>query len=493
MKRCLTCLLLLLLLLLAACEKNAPCTTHADADKDLFCDVCQQTVLILVDFYGINDLHGKFADTDSNPGVDELTTFLRTMQANDDHAILLSSGDMGQGSSESNLTGGKIITHWMNELDFVAMTLGNHEFDWGESCVEENAAVAEFPMLAINIYDRETDALVSYCQPSVVVDLGAIQVGIIGAIGDCYSSIAPDQVEDIYFKTGRELTALVKAESQRLRENGVDLVIYSLHDGFDSPSGSYITNNQLTSYYDISLSDGYVDLVFEGHTHQRYQLQDEYGVYHIQGGGDNSGITHVELAYNTVTEDFFITDSSLIQSSVYDDLPDDPLIKELLSYYEEEISLGREVLGYNACYRSSEDLCHIVAELYLDAGIEKWAMDYDIVLAGGFFNVRSPYKLAAGDVTYGDLQMLFPFDNELVLCSIRGSDLLRRFINTDNDRYYICRSDYRQIDPDAIYYIVVDSYTSVYGPNRLTEVARYGADIYARDLLAEYVVAGKME
>ena len=492
MKRILICVFLLLAFLLAGCKQKVVCQTHMDADSDLFCDVCQQTILILVDFYGVNDLHGKFADTDTNPGVDELTTFLRAMQANDDHAILLSVGDMWQGSSESNLTGGKIITDWMNELDFDAMTLGNHEFDWGESYVEANAEAAEFPMLAINIYDRETDALVSYCQPSVVVDLGAIQVGIIGAIGDCYSSIAPDKVEDIYFKTGRELTALVKAESQRLRQNGVDLVIYSLHDGFDSPGGSTISNNQLKSYYDISLSDGYVDLVFEGHTHQRYQLRDEYGVYHIQGGGDNKGITHVELAYNTVTGEYFISDSALIQSSVYDDLPDDPLIKELLSYYEDEISLGKEVLGYNGTYRSSDDLCRIAAALYLEAGIEKWAMDYDIVLAGGFFNVRSPWSLPVGDVTYGDLQMLFPFDNELVLCSIRGSDLLQRFINTDNDRYYICRSDSRQIDPNATYYLVVDTYTSAYEPNRLTEVARYGADIYARDLLAEYVLAGKM-
>ena len=35
-----------------------------------------------------------------------------------------------------------------------------------------------------------------------------IQVGIIGAIGDCYSSIASDKVQDIYFKTGNDLTAL---------------------------------------------------------------------------------------------------------------------------------------------------------------------------------------------------------------------------------------------------------------------------------------------
>lgn len=492
MKRSLICILLLALLF-SGCAKTENCTAHVDADSDFICDHCRQTVLIYVDFYAVNDLHGKLADTDSNAGVDELTTYLKTMQASDDHAIFLSTGDMWQGSAESNLTGGRIITDWMNALDFVSMTMGNHEYDWGEDYIEANAEAADFPLLAINIYDWETDALVSYCQPSTVVDCGNIQIGIIGAIGDCYSSIASDKVQDVYFKTGDELTALVKAESQRLRDSGVDLVIYSLHDGYGSTGGSTISDQQLSSYYDISLSDGYVDLVFEGHTHQRYLLRDSYGVYHLQCGGDNNGISHVELAYNTITGEYFITDSALVLTSVYEDLPGDPLVEELLESYEEEISLGNVVLGCNGQFRDSYYLRQLAAELYLEAGGEKWGAEYDIVLGGGFFTVRSPGHLPAGDVTYGALQTLFPFDNELVLCSIRGSDLLSRFINSSNDRYFICRSDDRTIDPNATYYIVVDSYTSTYAPNRLTEIERYGADVYARDLLAEYIAAGKME
>lgn len=46
--------------------------------------------------------------------------------------LLLLTGDMWQGSSESHLTRGFIITEWMNDLDFTAMTVGGHEFDWGD-------------------------------------------------------------------------------------------------------------------------------------------------------------------------------------------------------------------------------------------------------------------------------------------------------------------------------------------------------------------------
>jgi hypothetical protein len=93
------------------------------------------------------------------------------------------------------------------------------------------------------------------------------------------------------------------------------------------------------------------------------------------------------------------------------------------------------------------------------------------------------------------LYSLFPFDNDLVLCSIQGKYLQYRFFETDNDRYYLSYGDYgkqvkNNIDPNATYYVVVDSYSSVYAPNKLTEIARYEEKYYARDMLADYTKAG---
>ena len=137
----------------------------------------------------------------------------------------------------------------------------------------------------------------------------------------------------------------------------------------------------------------------------------------------------------------------------------------------------------------------LVADLYLQKGREIWGDEYDIVLGGGFVSIRSPYNLAAGEVRYSDLQSLFPFDNNLVLCSIKGSDLRRRFIETSNSDYF-CSYDpslVSKIKDYETYYIIVDSYSSSYAPNRLTEIARLGEDIFARDLVAEYVKQGGLE
>lgn len=478
-------------------ETNSGCSTHADFDDNGKCDICNISVIVFIDFYTINDLHGKFNDSDSNIGVDELTTYLKNTSKTDDYTVFLSSGDMWQGSSESNLTKGFIITDWLNELDFVSHTLGNHEYDWGEEFIQNNKEISEFPFLAINIYNRSTGKRVDYCQPSIVIERNGIQIGIIGAMGDCYSSISSDKTGNVYFKVGNELTELVKEESQRLRSLGVDFIVYSIHDGYDQTKSSVtnVTKSQLSSYYDTELSNGYVDLVFEAHTHQSYVLIDEYGVYHLQGGGDNKGITHVEIAINSVTYTTLVTDASYVKSSSYSYLAGDPLRDQLLEKYKDDIAKGDEVLGSISSTKYSSTITKKVAELYYLKGLELWGDQYSIVLGGGYLKTRSPYEISSGTVKYSDLQTILPFDNQIVLCSIKGSDLLSKFFETSNSNYQIYYGSYGEsvknnINPNATYYIITDTYTSSYSYNNLTEVARLDDEIFARDLLADYIKNG---
>ena len=463
-------------------EVPSPDCTHADADANGFCDICTISVTVTLDLYAVNDLHGKLLDNEQQPGIDELTSYLKTMRSVDDHAIFLSSGDMWQGTSESNLTRGRIITDWMNSLGFVSMTIGNHEFDWGEAAIEENLELAEFPFLAINVYDRATDTRVPYCTPSVTVECDGATIAIIGAIGNCYSSISGDKVENIYFKTGAELNSLIRAESERLRAEGADFVILSIHDGSA----------------DASLSSDCIDLVFEGHTHKSYVREDAHGVYHLQGGGDNDGITHAEAVINFVTGESTVTVAEIVSASVYSTYSSDALVDSLMKKYADEVAKADEVLGRNSVYRNGDWLRSLVARLYFEEGFKAWGEKYDIVLGGGYISVRAPYNLSSGDVKYADLQSLFPFDNRLDLCTIKGKDLKSKFINTSNSNYFIYYGDYGQsvrfsIDDNATYYIVVDSYTSSYAPNRLTVVDSLADDLFARDLLAEYVRKGGLE
>ncbi len=480
---------------------NADCSAgdHVDENNDKYCDLCSKYVIVVIDFYVLNDIHGKFCDTDNQPGVDELGSYFALKEQTDDNVVLMSSGDMWQGTAESNLTNGLLLTEWMNEMNFVSMTLGNHEFDWGEGAIRKNLEVAEFPFLALNIYDNSTGKLADYCTPSVMIQRGDIKIGIIGAIGNCYSSISSDMVAGVNFKVGKELTELVKAESDKLRQMGADLIVYSLHDGYGS-SKTYPTNVSaltIASYYDVVLSGGYVDLVFEAHSHQRYTLIDSNNVYHLQGGGENAGLSHVEIEVNSANGENNVTEAGFIDTSSYTGLEDDPRTEALEDKYSDIIDYAYSPLGVVSKNYSDSQVEDYVASFYLKVGMAKWGEQYDIVLGGGFLKTRSPYDMTAGMKTYADILSLLPFDNRIVLCSVSGYNLKNRFINTSNGDYHTAISDYGNslynISNNETYYIVVDTYTAYYAQNGLTIVDFYDDTTFARDLLVNAIKAGMFE
>jgi 2',3'-cyclic-nucleotide 2'-phosphodiesterase (5'-nucleotidase family) len=214
----------------------------------------------------------------------------------------------------------------------------------------------------------------------------------------------------------------------------------------------------------------------------------------LQGGGDNEGLTHAEMVFNTVTSGKRINDAAFVSGSVYSSMEDDPLIEQLSDKYSSALGEIFQSLGKNAYNKSGDYMRSLVARLYLELG-ERVFSEYDIVLGGGFISIRDPYYLPAGDVSYRDLSMLFPFDNQIVLCSVSGKSLKEKFIETNNSNYYVAYGEYGEqikskIDTDATYYIIVDTYTAQYAPNNLTIVEEYLPGVYARDLIAEYIRSG---
>ena len=387
------------------------CAEHVDGDDNGVCDTCANSVIRNVDIFAINDLHGKVLDGDGHIGVDELTTYYKQAKAANPDTFFLSSGDMWQGANLSNLTKGKFVTDWMNEVGFASMTLGNHEYDWGEEYISANADAANFPFLGINVYSSVTNARVDYCQPSVMYETGGgAKIGIIGAMGDCYSSISSDKVEQIYFKTGSSLTALVKSESEKLRAQGADLIVYSMHDDF--------------SEYDEMLSDGYVDIVFEGHSHSAYAKTDGKGIWHLQGGGDNDGISRAQITVNIANEKHSVTSAKTVNSSVYASCAKDPIVETLEQKYSEQLEEANRVVGYTDKYRGSNEICDTVAQLYYELGEKTWGDKYDIVLGGAFLSTRDPYDLFAGDITYGDIIAVHPYGNTLCMVEATGQEIL---------------------------------------------------------------------
>jgi len=444
---------------------------------------------ITVDVFASNDTHGLVSDSGESLGIAKVATYLKEQKVNNENTLILSSGDMWQGTAESSLTYGSLMTEWMNEVGYASMTYGNHEFDWGTSYIAKNDEIANFPFLGINIYDNSTSARWEYASPSLCVNYGELKIGIIGAIGDCYDSISSSLVSGISFKTGNELTSLVKEESTRLRKEGADVIIYSLHDGYSSYASGTLNDSSLSSYYDVSLSEGYVDLVFEAHTHQQTVYMDSNSVYHLQASANHTHLSHAKFTYDFASKSLSVTTAEAVNLESYSSLKEDDDSLAIISKYDDVIGDINKTIGTNSTKRNSTALAKLVASLYLEAGLSKWS-DYQIILGGGYIKARSPYNLSKGDITYADLFALFPFNNDIVLVRATGKKI-NAMSNMNN--YHIKESDYASsitIEEDERYYIVTDTYSLDYAANGFIYVDTYQSGVYARDLLKDYASKG---
>ena len=68
-------------------------------------------------------------------------------------------------------------------------------------------------------------------------------------------------------------------------------------------------------------------------------------------------------------------------------------------------------------------------------------------------------------------------------------------MENDHYAYHILTTEYGDslqgnIDPDGIYYVVTDTYSAYYSYNNMTVIDTYAEDVFARDLLADYIAAG---
>ena len=472
--------------------------SHKDDNGDGKCDNCNSGMSVTINIYGMNDLHGVLCDSDYT-GMGKFSTYMHNLYKDDSaYEILISQGDMWQGTAESSTNQGALMTEWMNYMNFSAMTLGNHEYDWGSSFIQSNANLANFPFLGINVSDA--NASTPYCQPSVVVERGGVKIGIIGAIGNCLSSISAQFTHDgsIKFAVYDYLTNMVKAESERLREEeGCHFIAYVLHDGYGSSgnynlSGSDFVDSDGNLYYDTSLSNGYVDIVFESHSHQNYVIQDEYGVYHLQGGGNGQYMSKANLVFDLQSGKVEVAVEKLSHSTFSaSSIQKDPMIDQLYAkYFDADNDPYTQIVGVNDEYRSKAVLLQKLADLYYEKGVEVWGNDYDIILGGGYMSCRGS-GLSAGNVTYAQIFKNLPFDNALVLCKASGSTVLNKFINSTNSNYYIYSAvSESSISSSGTYYIVTDAYSAWYSYNNLEPIAILEGEIFARDLIKDYIASG---
>lgn len=386
------------MLLLVSCNKNIEYT--------------QLKVLSL------NDLHGAITESDDNYGMAGISWYVNQQREVEGQAVLvLAAGDMFQGSAISNYSYGQTVVELMNDVKFDAMTIGNHEFDWGLDEVlkyvdgDQSNYEANFPFLACNLLEKATNERPDNVDAYTVVDFEQFQVGIIGYIGmGIESDISASKVADYYFDNPIKY---IEELSKELRNDlGCELVIVMGHDDNSSMQGLI-----------AGLSgDSAVDMIVNGHSHSTYTR------YITNGNGVKIPVTQAGTAADAITDTLFLYNK---ESNAFDDgyadtvdlcgleIGIDENIKNKVDKMNEEIEpVMGEVLGVASRNVNRTSVGNWTADAIKSAT----NCDVSAINSGGIRS--SAFPISEGTtITLAKMYEIMPFDNFIKVCELTGEEL----------------------------------------------------------------------
>jgi 5'-nucleotidase / UDP-sugar diphosphatase len=202
----------------------------------------------------INDFHG-FAVGYKPYGSDEIQGGLADLAARAEElrtekpTLFLAAGDMVQGNNWANLFQGKSSIETMNAMNFDAMVVGNHEFDFGQAILKERIGEASFPVLGANVIGLST------LKPYVMKDLDGLTIAVIGVVtSDTPVTTHPKNVTGLQFLSPEDT---VEKYVRELREKSNIVVVLS-HMGFSADT-------------DLAKKVDGIDVIVGGHSHTKVE------------------------------------------------------------------------------------------------------------------------------------------------------------------------------------------------------------------------------
>jgi 5'-nucleotidase len=521
MIRCNALLILSLAILASAC--SSPDTRPADAD-------------IVISVIGTNDVHGEMLAAEDRGGLATISGYAdalrRAHQANGDSVLLIDAGDMWQGTLESNLSEGRSMVEAYNAMGYAAVAIGNHEFDFGPTgplatprdadddphgALKQRISEADFPFLAANLVDLETGELVDWrnVKPSVLLDVQGVKVGVIGVT--TRSALRTTIAANVRGLAVTPLADAINREARKLRQQGATLVVVTAHAGsycteFTDPADTSSCNMQgEIMQVAQQLEAGLVDHVIGGHVHEKI-------AHSVNGIAVTASHSHAR-AFGRVDFTIARDNGKILQRRIFPPQIPCPYVDSsngscawsgsddvTRASYE-----GEPVVANMAVVAAAEAADALVARekkrklgvvletpftlegnpesalgnLVTDALLAK--VDGDVAIHNVTGGIRR--GLPEGELTFGSVYLMSPFDNQVVVLDMAGKDL-RKIVaaqahnhrrragiagmqvviscNSDTMRVDMTLSDGRRVADEDRVRVIANDFLALGGDNILT-------------------------
>ena len=347
---------------------------------------------------------------------------LRDAIADTADVCLVSNGDYVQGQTVGAISKGQYVVDVMQTMNYDAITLGNHEFDYGMERMFQLLRQVPSPVVCCNLYDVRTGRMVF--APYVMKWVGNKRIAFVGAVTpttmDTEAYAFKDQSDSIiYDLRSQDFPTLVQRAVNRARQAGADYVIVDSHLGEEE------TLDHSDSHTLVANTTG-IDIVLDGHTHAVIEADT---VLNKEGKPilvTQTGTKFAHVGKLLITPDGKMSTSLIPVDSITE--KNDFVAQAIDSIY----SILKEETGRFICHsevplrllddegneavRVSETNA---GDIVTDAFRFVTGSDIAVLNCGSIRN-----EVKAGDLTYGDILTLLPYDNYVVVAEVTGSTIL---------------------------------------------------------------------
>ena len=383
-----------------------------------------------------NDVHCGVQDT---IGYDGLMLYKKQLLKKYNNVILVDSGDHIQGGTMGSITNGESIIEIMNKLEYEAVTLGNHEFDYGITQLETLDKLLNCSYISANYCYRKNKT--SIYSPYKIIEKGNKKIGFIGVatpetlIKSYIITLLDNSGQMVYdFLNENNCQVLydrIQKHIEELKKENVDYIIILGHLGF----GKFVSEENSSTQLLKNLKN--VNAFIDGHTHLVYSITtpDKEGkniilvqtgtklsnigvlTIHENGTLSHKNIDEVPYEPNLANETLNVTRNNKVR---YVDKEMNEFIKDIFDSFSDKLNevIGKTdfPLSINFSKRTKENAFY---NIICDSLKEFGKADISIINNGA---VRS--NLNKGNILYKDIINSLPFSNDVIIKEIPGKVIL---------------------------------------------------------------------
>ncbi|MGB8984718.1 MAG: 5'-nucleotidase C-terminal domain-containing protein [Anaerolineales bacterium] len=380
---------------------------------------------------GTSDIHGNVQNYDyfsdivptgsSQRGLTKVLSYVKGVLASNPNTILIDNGDTIQGTPLAyyfNMVDTSVenpLAAAMNSMNYVALTVGNHEFNYGPAVLNKFQSDAEFPLLSANV----TGCRDYTFQPYVIEEVAGVQVGILGLTPPAVTHWErPENIVDCVFG---DAMAAANYYVPIMRAEGADVIVVSAHTGLDETYG-YGRDENFAKFLANEVPG--IDVILAGHAHALVASQVINGVLVTEPGYHTRNISDIRITLSGSGSDWTVTTKTSTAPAVSSYAEDAGLLALLqpyhtttVAYINTPIGVATEAFPGGFTARIADGpLADLINQVQMDAAAEA-GFPVEASAAALFTNQA---LLNAGPIKLKDAYAVYIYDNTLYVIEATG-------------------------------------------------------------------------